>query len=90
MDEIKKFRKTNMPGEYICSYSKILNPHDNGGEQVDIEVDVYKEQGEKPFTNMTINTHCYGTHKTSISFYGTIDINTIINALTSIKERIYE
>lgn len=56
--------KSGMPYNYKHSIVMILNPKDNGGEHVEITVDVFND-----YTNTHITTNCYGIVSTQISFH---------------------
>jgi len=58
--------------DYVKSVSICLNPQDNGGESVTLEVDFFHNGDPKNsiYTNIHIQSGCYGVHSNRQSFFG--------------------
>lgn len=69
MKKISEFIKPNMGEGYINTVSLTLNPEDNGGEAVILEVDQFRNDDGLIFTNTHISNHCYGVSTARLSFY---------------------
>lgn len=75
--------------EYVKTISCVLNPADNGGEAIVLEVDVF-DNGDKTnniYTNMTLHSHCYGTSEASLSLYN-VSVAHLGQACKLISEKI--
>jgi hypothetical protein len=76
--------------EYIKTVSIVLNPQDNGGESVTLEVDFFHNGDPKNsiFTNIHIDSGCYGVHSTRQSFWG-VGLESFQKAFTHMEEVAY-
>jgi len=76
--------------EYIKTVSIVLNPQDNGGESVTLEVDFFHNGDPKDsiFTNIHITSGCYGVHSTRQSFWG-VSVESFQKAFTHMGEVAY-
>lgn len=77
--------------EYIKTVHACLNPQDNGGETVSLEVD-YFDNGDvkRPgvttiYTNIHLTSHCYGVHSTKQSLWG-ISLDQLHEAVSYMLE----
>lgn len=85
LTEIKKTCYKN-DENYIKTIVAHLNPKDNGGEAVIVEVDFLKDQRDNAvYTGISIESHCYGVSSSSQSFYG-IDLQSFIDAFNEIDK----
>jgi hypothetical protein len=57
---------------YVKTVSVVLNPKDNGGESVVLDVDFFHNGDDENavFTNIHIANQCYGIHSNKQSYYG--------------------
>lgn len=80
--------KQDVSKEYITTAFCCLNPKDNGGESITLEVDVFDNGDDDNFIfyNTYLNFQCYGTHSTRVSF-GNVNINNLKNAFDEIKDK---
>ena len=76
VDEQKK--KTMQ--DYVKTASIQINPQDCGGESVYLEVDYFKNSDGFVFHNTCFVNHCYGTHVSTIAYYG-VDLKQIQEAI---------
>jgi hypothetical protein len=62
---MKKYVKSPSPDSHHYQYSLAcsLNPEDNGGEQIVLDVDVFNN-GEENYCNVHLEGQCYGAHST--------------------------
>lgn len=65
---VQKFKKDIKDEHYVESYSICVNPEDNGGEAVIVQVDVFDNGDDERniYNNLRIQTHCYGTSQAEI------------------------
>lgn len=56
--------------DYVKTVSAVLNPQDNGGESVTLDVDFYHNGDEKNavWTNIHLSHQCYGVHSSKKSY----------------------
>lgn len=54
---------------YVKTLSAVLNPEENGGESITLEVDYFKNEDGDVYTNIHIENTCYGTHSSKTSYY---------------------
>lgn len=73
--------------EYVKTVSICLNPQDNGGESVVLEVDFFHNGDSENaiFTNIHITSGCYGVHSTRQSFWG-VGVEAFQKAFTHMEE----
>lgn len=68
--------------EYRFTWSICLNPEDNGGEVINLLIDVF-HNGEGYWYNTRLTTDCYGIHSSEIFLGSGIDpfelATTILN-----------
>jgi len=48
----------------IGRHSYSFNPHDNGGEQLQLHTEFFQHEGEAPFTNQQLTLQSYGNMAT--------------------------
>lgn len=89
MTKVFSFQKKDIPNkEYIQSFSAVLNPEDNGGEQVAIIVDLYNN-GDGPagyWNNIQIETVCYGVHSSSINLFSAANLKQFKEVVDALYE----
>lgn len=86
--KIKSSRKINMPVEYHKTLSIHLNDEDNGGESVNLKVDVYKDTFDTNlYTSTSFILSCYGTHNSRFELWG-VDYKVLKEALSLIEQEI--
>ena len=89
-----KLIESKQPGKnqgYIKTMSVVVNPQDNGGESITLSVDVYDNGDGIPegmFTEVMLETNCYGTSSTRVSLWSGIEslaeaVNLLKNNLPS-------
>lgn len=73
--------------EYIKTVSIVLNPQDNGGESVILEVDFFHNGDPKNsiYTIVHIKSECYGIHSVRHSF-GSVNLDSFQKAFTHMQE----
>lgn len=78
---------------YLKSFSYLLNPEDNGGESAYLSVDVF-DNGDSEhglpsgiFTNVTLNTMCYGASSSSITL-NSVGLEDIAEAVKALQEKV--
>jgi len=72
VDEQKK--KTMQ--DYVKTATIHINSQDCGGESVYLEVDYFQNSDGDVYHNTRFVNHCYGTHVSTISYYG-VSLNQI-------------
>lgn len=62
----------NKDRDYVKTVSVVLNPKDNGGESVILDVDFYHngDDTNAVYTNIHIVNQCYGVHSNKQSYWG--------------------
>lgn len=76
--------------EYEKTLHCTLNPYENGGESLRVIVDVFSVKGETKeakYTNVHIDTQCYGVHSNRLTLW-TIGLSELIEGLLKIREKI--
>lgn len=88
--DYRETKKPNMDRDYVKTVSVCLNPQDNGGESVTLEVDFFHngDAQNAVYTNVHINTGCYGVHGSKTSFYG-VALEAFQKAFTHMDEVAY-
>lgn len=71
--------KQGMGPDYRKTVRVLLNPKDNGGESILLEVDCF-HNGEREYVNVSFTSSCYGVHSSTQTFYN-LSLEQIINAL---------
>jgi hypothetical protein len=61
----------NKDQNYVKSHSFLLNPQDNGGESIILQVDYYLNNDGYAWNNIRFELNCYGIHSAKIEL-GTI------------------
>lgn len=63
---------TNKGRGYIKTVSVVLNPKDNGGESIMLDVDFYHngDDANAVYTSTHIVNQCYGIHSNRQSYFG--------------------
>lgn len=76
-------------GNYVKTLTAVINPDDNGGEQVTLSVDVYDNGDEKDniYTNTRLEVMCYGVSSASITLWG-VGFESLAEAVDKIRERL--
>lgn len=87
--EVKTFQKPNMGKDYVESLSVVVNPQDNGGQAVTVEVDVFDNGDEKDaiYTCTSLKVQCYETHTTVLSFWS-VGLSDLSSAFDMLKDRV--
>lgn len=74
----------------LAVFSETINKKDNGGEAVDLTIELYDNGDGIPngiYTNILIDAICYGTHSTVLSI-NSCDLDDLINVCNSLKEKL--
>lgn len=82
--QVVRDTKKSGESEYVKTFVAWLNPKDNGGESVCLEVDVFKNGDGQLWTNFRIESQCYGVNSTQMNFYS-VPFNNLAEACNEIK-----
>jgi hypothetical protein len=85
--ELSSLKKQIKDKDYIKTFTCTLNPQDNGGEAIILEVDVYKNGDGEMYTDTHIKTQCYGTFQNTLSFFSVCH-TSLLKALQLIEDGI--
>jgi hypothetical protein len=85
--ELSSLKKQIKDKDYIKTFTCTLNPQDNGGEAIILEVDVYKNDDGERYTDTHIKTQCYGTFQNTLSFFSVCH-TSLLKALQLIEDGI--
>jgi len=77
----------NKDHDYVKTVSAVLNPNDNGGEAVTLDVDFYHNGDDENavYANVHIKSQCYGSHLNTQSYFG-IDLKSFEEAFKHMSE----
>jgi len=81
--EVSQYKSKNEDRDYQHTLSSCLNPQDNGGEAILLQVDVFNN-GEGDYSYTKLNTHCYGTSQVEV-FLG-VGIDELKEAVDALYE----
>ena len=59
----------NQSRDYVKTLTITLNPQDNSGESVELEIIFYKNSDGHVYTNFSLISNCYGTSSTKVNYY---------------------
>lgn len=82
--KINIVRKDTSTDPKIVTLSATLNPGDNGGEGIGLDVDFVDDDGSK-WEEIIIKMYCYGTHSTEITL-NTVGFDNLRNILNQMHE----
>ena len=73
--------------DYVKTVSAVLNPQDNGGESVTLDVDFYHngDQENAVWTNIHLSHQCYGIHSNKQSYWA-VGVNAFEEAFRHMAE----
>lgn len=90
--KIKEEFNNGKDDEYVKTVSILVNPEDNGGESIILAVDVFDNGDGLPqglYTNVHLETSCYGASSSKISLYG-VGFYGLLDAMKAVEKRIGE
>lgn len=71
ISKVSDYVKSGFAGKgYEKTLYVTINPDDNGGEAVSLEVDLFRDEEGVGSTNTHLTTFCYGTSSAKISLWG--------------------
>lgn len=76
---------------YVKTLAAVLNPEDNGGESIELSVDLFDngDGNDQYFTNTTLKTNCYGTSNVQMTFY-CCTFAQLVGAVNAMNEKLKE